>query len=366
MNAALPNMEDQDPEEGLENQAVELALEVGLEENEGKSTRIRIHDILMWSMLLITLLVAIFLSVDVFFRRPSSGNFKDPNNTAMVVSSDESLPSNLEGHQEILVAGQNFAVVDKTMVETQFDSSSFQTVSIPGRIKRYARSLMDKIRASVDRREIQMSSRVSTVLTVISLLIIAGCTGLAVQAGFMNEPIVDVALLHMAKRVFFYVSYVLATLTMVLMVFTLYVVPDNKVLQVMSTVVALLAIIFITGAMISDLIYRAQATVFSESLTTDASKFGIWLTHFGLGGVMAFAMGAFGCWIAVFGVEMILFRVKNTPQEPILMNIALPASILYNLGSTQLSLFQKVLKVALVLRLVLWGLAFLMPHLAAL
>lgn len=331
-------------------------------ESETKNTmsKPRKNTVFMWSVLVILTCISLFLLVDVFFL--SNELKKDSIN----YSSSSGLPSNPVGQPEIVVAGQNFAVVDKANVElSDFDVSSFKTVSIPGRIKRFGKSLIDRVWKAMSRREIQMSSKVSLIITFVSILVIIGCTGLAIYTGFSNQPIVDVGDIHLAKRLLFYASFFFSTLTVVLMVFSIYLTPDNSYLQIITFVVALMAVVAITGAMLTELIYKAQATVYVDVMNTDVSRFGLWLTHFGLGGVMAFAMGVFGCFVVIFGVEVILYRVKNTWQEPILMSIALPISMVYSLGQKHLSFFQKLLKLALLIRLVLWGLSYILPHLAA-
>lgn len=348
-------------------------LEVGTEPLSASATVVyknkrkfpSLSTVLMWTMLFVTISVAIFLTMDIFFGLQSKNyNMGDGTSTPSGASSKDSLPSHIDGLTDIMVAGQNFVVIDKTIAKEEFDESTIQKIPLPTKIRGKLSCLVEKLERVLDRREIQMSSTVSMLITIVSVLVIIGCTALAVQTGITEKPILDVSSLHMTKRICFYLTYSLGTVTVILMVFALFLVPNHYFIQILATAFALLSIMAITGGMISDLLYRAQATVFSEAMTSDASRFGLWLTQFGLGGVTSFSMGVFGCSLVVFGVEMLLFRVKNTWQEPIVMGIALPIAIIHNLGTKHLSFFQKLLKLALLIRLVLWVLAWSMPHFA--
>jgi hypothetical protein len=168
------------------------------------------------------------------------------------------------------------------------------------------------------------------------------------------------------KTGFFYSSYAISSIAVILIVFALYLMPDNKTLTLITTVIASLAVLVITGAMIAELIFRAQSTAFAPAVDTSTSKFGEWLLKFGLGGVLTFAMGAFGCWAIMFGVEMLLKRVKNQSHEPFVLGFAVPANTLYKLGAINLQFFQNLLKLALLIRLMLAVIGYFFPQYASL
>jgi hypothetical protein len=199
----------------------------------------------------------------------------------------------------------------------------------------------------------------SLVITGMSVLAVLGCTGLAVYAGITQNVLFDIIILQNIERGFVYASYAVLTAFIMVSLIALVAIPNNPYLQIICTVLAVLAILVVSGAMLAQLLYRAQSTALPHQ--TEASMIGKWLTHFGLGGVNALSTGAFGCWMVMCVVEMILFRARESWAEPILEYVALPAAFVYSTGSRHMTFFQRLIRVALLLRLILYGLSLVVP-----
>jgi hypothetical protein len=229
------------------------------------------------------------------------------------------------------------------------------TVKLPSRFK----ALISKVPTYFSRRSIVLSMRISYFISAISVFIFLGCTALAIYSGLTGTVFLDIHILQNIERGFVFASYGTMTAFVLFALLALVALPNRPYIQIACAVIAVITVLAVSGAMLAQLLYRAQSSAFT--IETEAKRIGKWLTHFGLGGVNALSTGAFGCWLVMFAVEMILFRARGSWAEPVLECVALPAAFVYSTGSTHMNFFQKLIRIALLIRALLYVLSLIMP-----